>query len=481
MRNDIDDGSTGKRSGVSGDGEDSEMRMAGQIALCLGFFALAGANAGDGDAPSASAGHWPQFRGTSALGVADGPAPPMKWDVQKGENIKWKTEIPGLAHSSPIIWGDRVFVTTAVSDDPNPYIRVGLYGESPDHPEKLDHDFRVYCLDKNSGKILWQQTAHRGVPKAQRHIKSTHANSTPATDGKHVVAFFGSEGLYCYDFDGKLLWKKDLGLLDAGAPEAPEGEIQWGFASSPIIDGDRVIVQCDTRTASFLAALDVADGREIWRMPRPEQCGWGTPTVYDGDGRRQVIVNGYKHIGGYDVATGQELWKMRGGGDIPVPTPIVAHGLVYITNAHGAKAPVLAIRTSAVGDISLAEDATSNEYVAWSYAKRGNYMQTPLAYGDYLYTCRDNGTLTCYEAKTGTIAYRQRLGSGQTGFSASPVAAGGRVYFTSEEGDILVVKAGAEFELLATNPMGEICMATPAISDGRLFVRGQRHVTCIGE
>lgn len=430
--------------------------------------------------PAVDAGdvNWPSFRGPNASGVADGSATPATWNVEASVNVRWKTPIPGLAHSSPIVWGDRVIVTTAVSDDPNPYLRIGLYGESPDHPEKIDHDFRVYCLDKNSGKVIWERTAHRGIPQVKRHIKSTHANSTPATDGKHVVAFFGSEGLYCYDLDGKLLWKKDLGYLDAGAFNAPE--VQWGFGSSPIIYKKLVIILCDVNNQSFIAAFDVDSGSEVWRTLRDEVPTWGTPTVHEGDGRTQVIVNGFKHIGGYEAVTGKELWRLTGLGDVPVPTPVVAHDIIFITNAHGRGAPVYAIRTTATGDISLKEGEARNEHIAWSRLRVGNYMQTPLVYGDLLYCCRDYGILSCYDARTGVKQYKKRLATG-VGFSASPVAADGKIYFTSEEGDVYVVKTGPEYELLGKNNMGEVCMATPAVSEGTLFFRTRHHLVAIAE
>jgi len=394
------------------------------------------------------------------------------------ENVRWKTPIPGLAHSSPIVWGDRLFVTTAVSSEANPYLRVGLYGESPDHPEDFVHEFQLYCLDKNTGKILWSRTAYKGKPKVKRHIKSTHANATPATDGKHVVAFFGSEGLYCYDMDGQLVWKRDLGLLDAGPRDAPK--LQWSSASSPVIFQNMVIVQCDARNQAFVAAIKLSDGKELWRAARHDAPTWSTPTVHVSEARSQVIVNGYNNITGYDVTTGKQLWVLGGGGDVPVPTPVTANGLIYITSAHGGRAPIYAIKANASGDISLSGNATSNESIAWSYARRGNYMQTPLVYRGLLYCCRDNGAMSCLDASTGRIFYRKRLGTGSTGYTASPVAADGKVYFTSEEGDIHTLQAGPEHRLLATNSMGEICMATPAISEGMIFVRSQHHVFGIG-
>ncbi len=429
---------------------------------------------------AASPPNWPQFRGPHASGVADGHKPPTTWNAEKGTNIKWKTPIPGLAHSSPIVWGDRVFVTSAVSSDPDPYLRVGLYGESPDHPEQIVHHFRVYCLNADSGKIVWEQTAHSGIPQVKRHVKSTHANSTPATDGKHVVAFFGSEGLYCYDVTGRLLWTQELGYLNAGAFDY--ADIQWAFGSSPVIHDNMVIVQCDVNNQSFIAAFEVDTGKEIWRTLRDASPCWGTPTVHTSTGRTQIILNGYKYMGGHDLATGKELWRLSRGGDIPVPTPYVAHDLIFITNAHGPHAPIYAVRLNAAGDISLKDGETSNEFIAWSQDRRGSYIPTSIVYGDYLYVGSDRGVLSCYQALTGEKVYRQRVGSrGGEAYSASPVAADGKLYFTSEEGDIHVVKAGPEYELLATNPMGEVCLATPAIADGMIFVRTAKHLFAIGE
>jgi outer membrane protein assembly factor BamB len=425
--------------------------------------------------------HWPSFRGPHARGFADCSTAPVEWDVAASKNIVFNTPIPGLAHSSPVIWGDRLFVTTAVSDDPDPYLRVGLYGESPDHPEEIEHRFKVYCLDKNTGDILWEKTAHAGIPKVKRHIKATHANSSPATDGKHVVALFGSEGLYCYDVNGKLLWEKDLGLLDSGPFGENWRKIQWGYASSPVIHDGRVIIQADTRAAKFLAAFDIETGKEIWRTARDDYPTFSTPTVHEDAQRTQVIVNGYRHIAGYDFKTGEQLWNLHGGGDVPTPTPVVAGDLIFITNAHGGLAPIYAIRTDATGDITPESDSTTSKYIPWSYERRGAYMQTPLVYRGLLYNCKGSGILTVYDAKTGKRHYSKRLGGGQTGFTASPVAADGKVYFSSEEGDIYVVKAGKEFEGLAENEMGEVCMATPAISEGILYFRTQHHVVAVGD
>ncbi len=423
--------------------------------------------------------HWPSFRGPNATGIAENYATPTTWSVPEAKNIKWKTPIPGLGHSSPIIWGDRIFVTTAISGKDNPTLKVGLYGNIDPVNDQTVHEWIIYCLDKNAGKIIWQHTGHEAVPRIKRHTKATHANSTPATNGKYVVTFFGSEGLFCYDMSGRLVWKKDLGLLDSGYFRVPEA--QWGFASSPMIYEDKVIVQCDVQKNSFVAVFDIKNGNEIWRTSRDDVPTWGTPTVYAGDSRTQIIVNGFKHIGGYDFATGKGLWKLVGGGDIPVPTPIIAHDLIFIANAHGSMAPMYAIRPDASGDISLQGNATANDHIAWSTFRNGAYMQTPIVYGDYLYSCRNNGVLKCYEAKTGELVYQGRLGTGRTGFTASPVAADGKLYFTGEYGDVFVLQAGPEMKVLSTNVMDEICMATPALSEGSLFFRTQNHLVAVGE
>jgi outer membrane protein assembly factor BamB len=421
---------------------------------------------------------WPSFRGGNASGIAEGFKTPTSWNVDEKKNILWKTSLSGLGHSSPIVWGNRVFVTTAISGKEKPELKVGLYGNIDPVIDDTPHKFKVYCLDKKSGKILWEQTAYEGVPKVKRHTKATHANSTMTTDGKNVIAFFGSEGLYCYDMNGKLRWKKDFGVLDSGYFQSKEA--QWGFASSPVIWGNKVLLQCDVQKGSFVAALDVNNGNEIWRTTRRDVPTWSTPTVCEADGKTQVVLNGWKHIGGYDLETGKETWWMEGGGDIPVPTPVVADGLIYITNAHGRMSPIYAIKASAKGGIDLESGASSNDHIAWSMAREGAYMQTPLVYGDYLYVCRDNGVVSCYEAKTGKRLYQERLGTGRTGFTASSVAADGKLYFTSEEGEIYVVKAGPTFEVLSQNPMGEVCMATPAISEGVLFFRTQGHLVAVG-
>jgi outer membrane protein assembly factor BamB len=423
--------------------------------------------------------NWPQFRGHNASGIASGQDLPLNWDVKTGTNVLWKKPIPGLGHSSPIVWEDRVFVTTAVGEGKEAYLKVGRYGESPDNPEDFVHHYKVYCLDRKTGEIIWEKTAYSGKPKVARHIKSSHANCTPATDGKHLLVFFGSQGLYCYDLDGKLLWTRDLGYLDAGAFDVPD--IQWGFGSSPIIHEDKVIVLCDVNNQSFIAALDLTNGKDIWRTLRDENPTWGTPTVHKSESLTQVIVNGYKHIGSYEIETGKPIWWMHGGGDVPCPTPVVSDGLVFITNAHGRMRPIYAIKLEAKGDISLARNEKSNPCIPWFYPRRGAYQPTPLVMDDLLYVADNGGILTCYAAKTGEEKYRDPIGGDISSYSASPVAADGKLYISDEYGNIHIVKAGPTYEHLAVNKMDEICMASPAISGKTLFIRARRNLYAISK
>jgi outer membrane protein assembly factor BamB len=419
---------------------------------------------------------WPSFRGIDARGLGDGESTPVAWNVTNGQGVKWKTPVAGLGHSSPIVWGDLVCLSTATSDAEQS-LKVGLYGDIAPVNDDTPKAWKVVCVDKRSGAVRWERELHRGVPAVKRHTKATHANSTLATDGERIVAFLGSEGLHALDMKGQPLWKKDFGVLESGFFMFPAA--QWGFASSPVIHDGLVIVQADVFKGSFVGAFDAKTGKEIWRTPRSDVPTWSTPTVVTGAGPAQVVVNGWRHVGGYDLKTGKELWRMQGGGDIPVPTPITAHGLIFITNAHGPASPIFAVKPTATGDISLAGDARTNDHIAWSQNREGAYMQTPLVYGDYLYVCRDNGVLSVYDARTGERKYQQRMADGKTGFTASAVAANEKIYFTSEEGTVYVIKAGPVFELLAENALGETAMATPAISEGVLFFRTKGHLVAV--
>lgn len=425
--------------------------------------------------------NWPQYRGPQASGLGDTAALPTKWNVAKGENVRWQTPIPGLAHASPVVWGDRVYVATAVAAQGKASLKVGLYGDIDSVPNSESHQWRLLAVDKRTGAIVWNTLAHEGVPKVARHTKGTHCNSTPATDGRRIVAIFGSEGLFCFDAaDGKLLWKKDLGAMDSGYFVSPSA--QWGFASSPVIHDGKVVVQCDVQKGSFVAVFDLADGRELWRTARSDVPTWGTPTVVTAAGRTQVAVNGWHHAGGYDFATGKELWKYDGGGDIPVPTPIAAGDLIYFTSAHGRLRPLRAIRADANGDLTPDDPTSLKPGVAWNHDRRGNYMQTPIVVDGHIYACADTGAVTCLDARTGAVKYTERLASTSEGYTSSPVSDGRHLYFTSELGNVFVVPAKPAFSVVATNSLGEdqTCLSTPAISEGVLFFRTREKLIAIG-
>lgn len=422
---------------------------------------------------------WPSFRGIRASGVAEGFPTLTTWDIPKKQGLRWRTALDGLGTSSPIVWGDRVCITTAVSGKLDSNLKIGLYGDITSVEDNTSHTWKIVCLNKKTGRVVADTTIQTGVPKVKRHTKSTHANSTLATDGNNLVAMFGSEGLYTLDMNGKVVWKKELGVLDSGYYQVPQA--QWEFGSSPIIHEGIVVIQADVQKDSFLAAFDIKDGRELWRTPRQDVPTWSTPTIHKVGNQTQILVNGWRHTGAYDFKTGREIWKINGGGDIPVPTPVAGLGLVYMTSAHGQLSPVYAIRETATGDISLAANETSNAHIAWSVPRGGAYMATPLLYRDLLYVVGWNGVLLAFDPRTGERLYQERVGGGTTAFTASPVAADGKIYITSEEGDVFVVKAGRTFQLLATNPLGEIGMASPAISEGVIYFRAGKSIMAIGQ
>ncbi|WP_346856241.1 PQQ-binding-like beta-propeller repeat protein [uncultured Draconibacterium sp.] len=411
---------------------------------------------------------WNMYRGNYAGGVLDNVHLPETWDVKSGKNIAWKTEIPGMGNSCPIVWDNSVFVTTAVSEGDTGEVQTGIYGSIIPVEDSSIHNWNLYCIEKSTGEIKWERTAHTGVPEQKRHPMSSHANCTPATNGEYVVAFFGSEGLYCYNMEGELQWSKDFGVLKSTFFLVADAE--WEFSSSPLIHENVVIIQCDVQENSFIAAYNIKTGEEIWKQNRDEYPGWGTPNIYyDGD-RPRVVVNGYKHRGAYDFETGEEIWRMSGGGDIPIPTPIVGNDYIYFNSAHGKVAPIYAIQKNATGDITLAEDETSNEYVKWAKLRGGSYMGTMLLYGNYLYCARWNGRLTCYNALTGEEMYAEKVGGGNS-YTSSPVAADGVIYIADNNGVVYSVLAGSIYILLEENKLDDVCMSTPAISDRYLFFR----------
>jgi outer membrane protein assembly factor BamB len=429
-----------------------------------------------GDVTIAEPLNWPSFRGPDATGVADGQHPPITWDVKKGQNLRWKTPIPGLGHSCPVIWGDRIFITTAISGDPDPKIRTGNYGDVASVNDNTKHTWHVLCLDRDSGQILWNRQAYEGVPKIKRHLKGSQANCSVATDGKRVVACFGSEGLYCYNFAGKLLWKRDMSTVDSSF--SMDREYEWGFGSSPIIYEGMVILQCDLSKDSFIAAYSLEDGSRVWTTPRDEIPSWSSPALWRNSQRVELVTNAAQYARGYDPLTGKELWRLAKKSEVTIPAPVVGKDLLFITSGNRPIQPIFAIRPGANGDISLKGDESTNAHIAWSRMRGGPYMPTPILYGKYLYTVGNAGMITCYEAENGREVYKERLGG--VSYTASPVASDGRIYFLSEQGQVRVVKAGPKFELLAINEVEDVCLPTPAISAGMLFVRSQKHLFAFG-
>ena len=424
-------------------------------------------------AKRAAAMPWPAFRGANAAGNGDGQGAVSEWNVDAGKNVRWKTPIPGISNASPVVWGDKIFVVSAVSSAGDKTFRTGLYGDVKPVEDLSEHTWKMFCLDKKTGKILWDKTAFTGLPKVKRHTKASQANSTPATDGTHVVALFGSIGLLAaWDMNGKALWTKEVGVLDSGWFFDPT--YQWGHSSSPIIHDGKVIVQADVQKHSFIAAFDVKTGAEVWRTPREEISSWGTPTIFEG----QIVTNA-PTVRGYDVKTGKELWKLGPNSEVTVGTPVVGDGLVYITGGYPPVRPVYAVKPGASGDISMPKDTSSSDVIAWSNTS-GTYIPTPLYYQGILYTCGSDGVVTAYDAKSGERIYRSRVGGGGA-FAASPIAADGRLYFANEDGDVIVVLAGRKYEEVAKNSMKEVIMTTPAISDGLIIVRTLGHVYGIGE
>jgi outer membrane protein assembly factor BamB len=434
-----------------------------------------------------SSANWPQFRGTGARGIADGQEPPVSWDAPNDRNVLWKKEVPGLGHSCPVIWGDQLFLTTAVGAEADTSLKIGNYGDVDSVEDNTEHRFLVLCLDKRTGEILWEHEAAKGVPLVKRHLKSTHANPTPVTNGEFLVASFAGHGLHCYMADGKPVWSKDLGMLDSGW--FYDKSYQWGFASSPVIFEDMVIVQCDVQEGSFVAAFRLADGSEVWRTPREEIPSWSTPTVVESSRGPMLLTHATGFARGYNARTGEEWWRFGKHSEIVVPTPFLAHELIFVTSGYSPIQPIIAIAESASGDVTLPENETSSEHVRWYKPRGGPYMPSPIVYGDYLYLCSNDGRLTCLHAVTGQEVYKERLSEGfedlenvskdlggRLSFVGSPIASDGHIYLPEESGNVIVLVAGPEFKLAGVNPVGEYILTTPAISQGVFYIRGQKHL-----
>lgn len=420
----------------------------------------------------AAAGNWPQWRGPDGSGISNEKNLPSEWSPTK--NIKWKTPIDGRAHSSPIVWGNKVFLTTAVEGAVVPGAKAVKHtvdgGKEFLHPDSVGADrnqtFKVICLDRESGKILWQSTAWEGTPYDNRHRKSSYAASTPATDGKLVYAFFGTEGIYAYDFKGNLAWKAQLGKL---------GTVGMGTGTSPILFDNLVIVQADEENgeASFIVALDKKTGKEVWKKDRKVQVSWSTPLLAHTAKRAELLTSGTESVIAYDPATGAELWRHKGLESNAIPSPVANSEMAFLVAGFPAKV-AMAIRLGQNGDL------TGTPNVPWTYAKGTAYVPSPILYGDYLYLTTDRGILTCIDAKTGEVKYEGGRIPIPATFTASPVAFEGKLLMTSEDGDTFIVKAGPKHEILGTNSVGEPVYASPAIADGRIFIRGEKNLYCIG-
>jgi outer membrane protein assembly factor BamB len=406
---------------------------------------------------------WPQFRGPQSSGVAEDPNLPDTWS--ESENVAWKTEIPGLGWSSPVVWGDNIFLTSVINLGETEPPKKGLYFGGERKAPTSEHRWMVYCVDWKSGKIRWEREVYKGTPPSSRHLKNSYASETPVTDGERVYAYFGNLGLFCFDKDGKLLWSKRL--------PAYQTRFGWGTAASPVLHKDRLYIVNDNDENSFLAAFDKKTGQEIWKVDRGRGSNWATPYIWENGLRTEIIVPATKKVISYDL-NGKVLWEFSGMSSIVIPTPFSAHGLLYITSGYvgDQHRPVYAIRPGASGDISLREGEKGNQYIAWYQPQAGPYNPSPIVYGDYYYTLFDRGFFTCHDAKTGKEIYgKQRIEPGAGAFTSSPWAYNGKVFCLSEDGDTFVIQAGPEFKVLGKNSLNEMCMATPAIARGSLIIR----------
>jgi putative pyrroloquinoline-quinone binding quinoprotein/putative pyrroloquinoline-quinone-binding quinoprotein len=431
------------------------------LAAALVFATLAGAGA--------VTDQWPQFRGPRAGQVADDPALPDTWS--ETENVAWKTTIPGIGWSSPVVWDDHIFVTSAIpSGEERAPIR-GLYDPGDDNGSfKAAHEHRwmLYDIDFKSGRIRWEKEIARGIPSIGKHIKNSFATETPVTDGRYVYTYMGSAGLLtAVDFKGKTIWTKEAGTV--------EGVSEYGSGSSPALYKDRVIIVNDNRKQSFIAAYELRTGRELWNVPRQESQSWATPLVWENELRTEIVTASTNKVRAYDLDGGL-LWELKGMTNLSTPSPFANQGLVYISSGYPGTSPrpVYAIKPGASGDISLVKDQTSNEFVVWYQPLLGTYNTSALVLGNYYYTLLDRGFLLCHDAKTGKEIYgRQRISAESSGFTASPWSYNGKIFVLSEDGDTFVVQAGPEFKLLGKNSLNEMTMATPAVLRGSVLLRTQ--------
>jgi outer membrane protein assembly factor BamB len=438
------------------------------LALLIGLAAASWSHAAaTGDA------NWPQFRGPNGAAVSANTDLPDQWSAT--DNVAWKTDLPGRSWSSPIVWGDRVFLTAVVNMGESELPKKGLYfgGERPE-PPKSEHHWKVLCLDLATGKVQWEKTVHRGAPQTSIHLKSSYGAETPVTDGDRVYALFGNIGVFAFTLEGKEVWSMRL--------EPRKMRYGWGTAASPVRHGGRLFVVNDNDDRAELFALDAKTGKELWRVDRDEKSNWATPFIWGNGQRTELITSGSRAVRSYGL-DGKLLWSLRGMSGIAIPTPLAGSGLLFVTSGYvGDKLrPLYAIRPGASGDITLQSGETTNEFIAWSNPVGGPYNPSPLHYEARLYVLYDRGLVSCYDAKTGKVLYdRERLPDGFA-FTSSPWAAGGKVFCLNEDGVCYVLRAGDTFELLHTNKLADddMCMATPALAGDRLLIRTAARLYCI--
>jgi outer membrane protein assembly factor BamB len=370
-----------------------------------------------------------------------------------------------------VVCGEKVFLTTAIRGEGEfEPVKKGLYMGGNRPVSKVPHRWVVYSLDLGTGKIVWENAVHQGVPEHGHHLKNSLASETPVTDGERVYAYFGNVGLFCFGLDGSLRWSKKWDSVPT--------RFGWGTAASPVLHGERLYVVNDNDKQSFLVALNKKTGEQVWRVERDEKSNWATPFVWENEKRTEIVTAGSGKVRSYGL-DGQLLWELGGMSSITIPTPFADHGLLYVTSGYvmDRRKPLFAIRPGAAGDISLKENETANEYVAWCQKNAGPYNPSPIVVGEHLYVLYDLGLLACYNAKTGEEIYgKRRIGSGGSSFTSSPWAYGGKLFCLSEDGDTFVIKPGPEFELLGKNSLGELCMATPAILRDGLILRTESHL-----
>ena len=415
--------------------------------------------------------HWAQWRGPDGQGIAGDPGVPLEWSPTK--NVLWKTAIPGRGYSSPVVWGDRIFLTTAIEGDVVPGakgVKHVMEGQEFAHPDGVgadrQHTFKVVALDATSGRILWEKTAWEGTPYDTRHRRGSFAAPTPVSDGTLVYAYFGAEGLYTYDFQGNLKWSwKTGGIASFGV----------GVGTSPVLYQGILIVQCDEDNGekSFIVGLERKTGKEVWRTPRNVEVSWATPILVKSGDKLELVTAGSQAIIGYDPATGRELWRMKGLASNAVPSPVAGDGIVVLSSGYPTKIAV-AVRPGGSGDV------TETDRVLWKYDKGTAYVPSPILVDGLVYLVTDKGLISCLDAKTGKVHYEGGRPPAGASYMASPVAVAGHLLLSSMDGDTVVLKAGTTHEIVRSNPLGEPIAASPAIVGGRLYIRGEHHLFAIG-